>query len=456
MKKKILSIFLLLTIFLVSGFGCKRLDKETQTAIEPVTIDYWRVFDDSDDFQDIITKYQTMHPHVKINYKKLRFDEYEEELLNAMAEDRGPDIFSVHNTWLKKYESKLEPMPEETKMAYMVTKGSIKKEVVPEVRVTKAMTLKNLRDSFIDVVFDDVVIDNKIYGLPLSVDTLALYYNRGLLNNAGITEIPEYWNRSFQQNVKKLTMHDNRFGIIQSGVSLGGSENIFRAADILSVLIMQNGGTMIDDSGSVLFNTVPSIFAERGYNPGLEALRFYTDFANPAKEVYCWNEDLNNSLEMFIGGNLAMMFGYSYDLPTIKSRAPQLNFSVSNLPQIEGNNNINFANYWVEVVSKKAEDKNVAWDFIQFLTQEEQAKIYLDKTNKPTALRSLINYQKEKDAELAVFVDQVLTAKSWYRGKNPLAAEEIILEMIDNVNNNSLDIKTAINLAASKVQQTIR
>ncbi|MCF7820734.1 MAG: extracellular solute-binding protein [Candidatus Pacebacteria bacterium] len=457
MKIKIISILVLLSVILVSGFGCKRLDKNTQAAVKPVTLEYWRVFDGPDDFADIIAKYKARHPHITIKYKKFRYDEYEDAILNALAEDRGPDILSIHNSWVRKYQSKLTPMPAETSMAYIVVKGSIKKEQVPEIRTNKSMTLKQIKDSFVDVVYDDVVVDGKVYALPLSVDTLALYYNRDLFNNAGITEIPQYWNRDFQQNVKKLTRHDNRFGIIQSGVALGGGENVERSIDILSALIMQNGGTMQSSSGQILFNTVPEAYKNNNYNPGLEALRFYTDFANPAKEVYCWSDELNNSLEMFISGNLAMMFSYSYNLPVIRSRAPQLDFSVTSFPQIEGNSfNVNFANYWVEAVSSKSKNKNEAWDFVKFMTEKSQAQTYLDKTKKPTALKSLIDYQKEKYAELGVFTDQVLTARSWYKGKNPLAMESIMVEMIENVNSGKLDIQSAINLAASKVQQTVK
>lgn len=457
MKIKFLSILILLSVVLLSGFGCKRLDKSTQAAIKPITLEYWRVFDGTDDFSDIIAKYRARHPHITIKYKKLRYEEYEDIILNALAEDRGPDILSIQSSWMKKYQSKLSPMPAETSMAYMVTKGTIKKEQVPDIRVNKSLTLKQIRDTFADVVYGDAVVDGKVYGLPLSIDTLALYYNRDLFNNAGITEIPEYWNRDFQQNVKKLTRHDNRFGIIQSGVALGGGDNIERSVDILSALIMQNGGQMQSSSGQILFHTVPANYKNNNYNPGLEALRFYTDFAKPAKEVYCWSDELNSSLDMFISGNLAMMLSYSYNLPVIKSRAPQLNFSVTNFPQIEGSTvSFNFANYWLETVSNKSKHKNEAWDFIKFMTAEAQVKSYLDKTKKPTALKSLVNYQKEKYPELGIFADQVLTSHTWYKGKNPIAMENILVEMIESINNGKMDLQPAINLAASKVQQTVK
>jgi len=459
MLKKITVLSLLSFFLLTSGFGCKISSKKTQEAMQPVTLTYWRVFDGQDAFDEIIAKYKALHPFVTIEYRKLRYSEYESELLNALAEDRGPDIFSIHNTWMVKYQSKLAPMPERTTMVYPVVKGTIKKEVISESRTSNSLTLKGLKDNFVDVVSYDVVLDDgKIYGLPLYVDTLAMFYNRDLLNNAGISEPPLYWNKEFLQDIKKLVKQDPKKGILQAGVALGGSSNINRFSDILATLMMQNGVIMLDDSGQVAFNLVPSTVKDGDYKPGLEAIRFYTDFANPTKESYSWNNELPNSLEMFISGNLALMFSYSYDLATIKAQAPKLNFSVTKFPQIEGNppTNINFANYWVEVVSKKSDKQNEAWDFLQFITQADQAKLYLAKTNRPTALRSLINEQKQ-NGEIGVFADQVLTAKSWYKGKNVAAAEEALQEMINVILSNTGEkMQNIINIAASKVQQTIK
>jgi multiple sugar transport system substrate-binding protein len=455
---------LFIFIFLItSGFGCKMVDKEVQEAMKPITLEYWRVWDGPDAFEEIITAYNQLHPFIKINYKKLRYSEYERELLEAMAEDRGPDILSIHNTWVKKYQNMLAPMPDTITMAYPIVKGTIKKEVIPELRTKKSLSLGELENNFVDVVYGDVVypeivekevVGERIYALPLSVDTLAMYYNKDLLNNSGIPETPGYWNTAFQQTVKKLTKQDTKGNIIQSGVALGGSTNIERYSDILSVLMMQNGTVMLED-GRVLFHSIPSYLKNDNIFPGLEALRFYTDFANPAKEVYSWNSEMENSLNLFIQGKLALFFGYAYHLPEIKTGAPKLNFGVAKLPQIEGSSQqINFANYWVEGVSKKSEHITEAWDFVQFMASSEQVKKYLDKVKKPTALRALVNDQAADD-DIKVFVEQVLTAKSWYKGDDANAAEIIIGEMIDSMVRGDDKPDNIIKLGAGRVQQTL-
>lgn len=454
MNKKIFAFSILLVFVLIAGFGCKTVDRATEAANEPITLIYWRVFDDSDAFNAIIEKYRVLHPNITIDYKKLRYEEYENELLNAWAEDRGPDIFSIQNTWLRKYQTKLTPMPAATTMSFLVEKGSIKKEIVSELRTTPSLTIRDLKNNFADVVASDVIFeDGLIYGLPLSIDTLALYYNRDLFNSAGIVEPPKYWNKEFQQDVKKLTKQDPKKGIIQSGVAMGTANNIERYSDILTTLMMQNGAVMTSGD-RVTFHAIPATI-KTGYNPGLEALRFYSDFANPLKEVYAWNKDFPNSLQAFTSGNLAMFFGYSYHLEQIKALAPTLNFGIAKLPQIEGNSlSVNYANYWVETVSKKSKHANEAWDFIQFVTKEENAKDYLEKTKKPTALKSLISSQQGLE-DLGVFAEQILSAKSWYKGKSVNDAERAIKEMIDMALVAPDKLADIISEGAAKVQQTI-
>lgn len=456
MKKKLFSLFLLLTFILTAGAGCS--SSTPSASMQPITLTYWRVYDDEDAFATIIANYKKIHPNVTIEYKKFRYDEYEKELINALAEDRGPDIFSIPSNWVSEYQNKIAPLPPQLTMLYPVIQGTIKKTQVIEKRVEPSLSLKDLKNNFVDIVYNDALLNvngtDKIYGLPLYVDTLAMYYNTDLFNNAGISQAPQYWNAEFQQDVKKLTKQNNQGNFIQSGVGMGGSANIQRPEDILSLLMMQNGSLMMD-SGNVYFQSVPP-GSDQSYNPGLEALRFYTDFSNQSKDVYCWNNTLPNSLTMFEQGNLAIMFDYSYDLSTIRAAAPKLNFSIAKMPQIPNNSKqVNYANYWMETVSAKTKHVNEAWDFIQFETSKDQVQNYLTVAKKPTAIRALIKTQLN-DLDLGVFADQVLTAQSWYKGKNPLAAETAMQNMIDQTVADPKNIDQTIGQGAAQVQQTVQ
>lgn len=474
MKQKFFKIFLTLVVALgLTGQGCTRgVSQEVQKASMPVVLNWWSPFLTTESVRPLIDAYRTVHPNVTINFRRIRIEDYEKELVNALAEDRGPDIFSLHNTWISGWRSKLAPMPASVKLPYQEVKTTlgIKKEIITTLRTTQTLGIKGLAANFVDAVAADVLFASEdpgsasmIYALPLSLDTMAMYYNKDLLNLAGIPTPPRTWTE-LQGIVKRLTKIDPEGKIVQAGAALGGSRNVERSADIVALLMMQNGSEMIDEARrQAVFDRLPSTLRGRALAPGEEALVFYADFANPGKEVYTWSDALPNSLQAFAAGKAAIFFGYSYQMPAIKNLAPKLNFEVAPMPQIEGNSEVNFANYWVEGVSRKSAQKAFAWDFVQFATVGRTgpnqasylAEQYLTIAKKPTALRALVVKQSD-DLEIGVFAAQALTAKSWYRGNDAHAAEAVFLDMIDQARSGTVDPDDALRLAAQKVNQTLK
>ena len=444
--KHFLSSFLLFTLLVTMGAGCGD-SKAEEAAAKPVTLTIWRVFDGSDSFEDIMNNYRTVHPNVSFEYKKMRFEEYEDELIEAFAKGKGPDIFSIHNTWVGGYKDLIKPLPETITIPYTETRGTLKKETITELRKKNTLTLTDMKKQYVDVVKDDVVISNKIYALPMALDTLVLYYNGDLLNAAGIPEPPKTW-IEFQEAVKLLTKVDAQGKLLQSGAALGSGENIERASDILSVLMLQTGTTMTDSQGRAIFAS-----EDEEKNPAISALRFYTDFASPLKEVYTWNKEQANSFDAFVGGKTAFFFGYAYHLPLIKNRSPKLDVRITSLPQIGGGKEVNIANYWLETVSKSSKQTDWAWDFIEFATSEEQVTTYLEATNKPTARRALIKNQLE-DEQISVFVSQILTAKTWYHGKDASVMEQAFIDLIEEVLSGK-GLQDPLIRAQNKINQTL-
>lgn len=448
-------LFTLLLLLPLLAAGCTRGPSAADLAVaKPKNLIVWRVVDDQDSFDAVMSAYHKLHPTVSITYRKIRLEEYEHELLNAFAEDRGPDIFSIHNTWIPAYRSKLLPAPASLTVPVQEIRSGVQKEIVTVAKKVSGPTIRKIQNDFVDPVAADVITpDNKIWGLPMAVDTFALFSNKDLQNAAGIAEPPATWD-AVQAAVKKLTKIDASGKIIQSGIALGTALNVDRASDILALLMMQNGARMTADDGNIAFHLTPPDFPAGRAPPGQEAAIFYTDFANPGKEVYAWNAQQPSSFEAFATGKTAMMLGYSYHIPQIRGRAPKLRFQVSPAPQPVGGAPVNFANYWVEVVSKKTKNVDVAWDFIQFATSEEQVKSYLAVAKKPSARKALRESQLD-DPDLGVFAEQILTAKSWYHGADAAAAESALKELITTVLAGTLQPQAAVSLAASKVNQTL-
>ncbi len=450
------------------GQGCtKGTSKETQEASRRLELNVWSVVDDLSVYETVLASYRQSHPNVLINYRRLRLEEYESELINALAEDRGPDVFLIHHNAVGKYLSKIVPMPAGTKMAFSVVTGTIKKQQTWELRSEPTITLKAFKEQFADAAVKDTIrrinvsknpdvvdFQERLMAMPVSIDTMALYYNKDLLNAAGIPTPPVSWTE-FQEQVKKLVKLDAKGDLIQSAGGIGTARTVERSTDLITALMVQNGTHMYEPSVGVTFVLLPpELEGKRDTPPSQQALEFYTDFANPAKETYTWNDKQGNSMDAFIEGRSAFFFGYAYQHDLIRARAPRMNLGLSALPQIEGNPIKNIANYWVWAVSKKSKNTDAAWNFLNFIAKPEESKKILDIVKRPSARKSMLVDQLN-DERVGVFASQVLTAVSWYPGNNVDVMEEALKQMIDDVVTGELPVSTALRNAADKINQTI-
>jgi len=486
MKKHISAFlsFLLLSTLVLAGCGCQNTQASYQVRLE-----VWGLFDDSDVFSKVISEYQKRNPRVKeINYKKLNVDSYETDLLEALATGNGPDVFLIHNTWMAKHKDKLAPIPLDN------VNG----------KQAEILNTRQAKDQFIDVVSSDFVLDNHIYALPLSVDSLALYYNRDLLNQAGVAKPPETW-LEFDDAVRKIKKIDSFGNINLSGAAIGtssdaspGEGKINRATDILALLMMQAGAEMADSkTGAAAFAEFTKAASGNEMSPGESALAYYTKFSNPYKAEYTWNSLQHNSADSFVEGKTAMMINYSWLISQIQSRAPKLNFGISNIPQNKDKDKpgiaVDFANYWGFAVSKnkvvnqedlqKAKDNRIsyatndqriaeAWKFVRYFAMPssfsqnlpvaalsnvasyDPAAEYAEKQQKPAARRDLIEAQKS-DPMLGPFAEGNLIAKSWAQPDN-LAVEKIFDGMIDDVVLRNKSPRDAIRQAQNAVNVLIQ
>jgi len=467
MKKYL--ILAILFIVIASPLLIAFLIRGKTVSVDKVTLNLWGVEDKASDYQDLIKAYQGLHPYVKINYTQERLETYKDNLIKGWAKNTGPDIYALPSSWLYEFTDYILPMPQSTKVTFYQEKKILCRKQTEIKNITqKSITPQELKSQFVDTVYSDVVKKDKkgvmqIYGLPLSIDTLVLYYNKTLLNNAQIIEPAKSWPEIIQQ-VPKLTKLDSENNILQSGLALGLSDNVNHYFDILSLLMIQNGTSMTDPSGaSISFDKSVS----PAYNPGERALEFYTDFANLSKEVYSWNENQPSSLDAFTQGKVAYYIGYQKDKLTIDTNSPTLNYAIAPIPHINSDGvdssidssgnyvQRNYATYWVFTAAQKTKYPNEVWNFIQFITQENRVKTYLEKTKKVSVLRTILASQI-KDLDLGVFAGQALTATTWYHGQCFSGTENFFKSMINKVVKKEETILNSLTLAAKQTQETLK
>jgi len=421
----VVAIFLILILVLGKGFGSP-LPKE-------ITLQFWGVFDDSSFYRDAITAYQNQNKHIHIIYRALSYQDYEKQLIDSFAAGTGPDIWLIHNTWLPKHYGKIAPLPQAVQAP---PAGGTKQPL---------FTFKDFRDQFVDVAVNDLTSQGQIYALPIYMDTMALYWNKDIFNARGISRPPQTWDE-FNSDVLKLTTFDTQGNITLSGATIGTAKNINRSTDLLGLLMLQNGTQMTDSSNMSATFSQPV----NQQSVGESALQYYTDFANPSKQLYTWNDSQHYSIDAFQEGKVAMLFNYSHNIDVLRAKSPRFNFGVAPMPQFANANKlVNYANYWAPTVSKASPNTFEAWKFLVYLSSTNGASAYLNASHRPAARRDLIDKQKT-DADLGVFATQGLSARSWYEIDNN-AVETILADMIDSVNFRQTPIRDALIAAENKI-----
>jgi ABC-type glycerol-3-phosphate transport system substrate-binding protein len=423
----------LLVAVLVFSSGCSLF--RTKDPADPVDktekeIVFYNMFDESEVFEPLMQQYLADNPYTRIVYKRFDdFEKYEKRILNELAEGEGPDIFVMPNTWFVKNKKKLAQMPS--------TQG----------------TLEGFMDTFVDVAARDLATTDsdgivQVYGMPMYVDTLALYYNNDHFEDRlpNQSKPSATWS-GIKNDVYALVKNANipsRFEV--AGIAMGLTENVSDSVDILYALMIQNGTVFYDDimSKALFTNSITG-----GKTPASDALEFYTSFANKSQKHYAWNEHMDGDIEAFVKGEVSMIFGYSHTYGQIleernlKSSVGEQVIDISaiktaNLPQVvdpteSTDKRDTYANYFALGVARTSDFSEAAWDFITFLTTPESERFYFEKTHKPTSRRDLIAEQR-LDPVYGVFADQIGYAES-FPVTDYLEYKGIFSNAIDTVNN---------------------
>lgn len=324
-------------IFFGSSFVSQQF-MENKNKKEDVTIAYWGLWETENVMRIVLNDFEKQNPGTKVSYVKQDIKQYRNRVVTRAQNDTGPDVFMFHNTWLSQMSTFLLPLPND-----VISKDELQKTFYP-------------------VIANDITKNGVIYSVPTGIDTLALFINSEIFQQAGITP-PTNW-QDFARIARMLTVKDGEGKIKTAGAAMGTFDNITHAPDLISLLVVQNGGDITN-----MEETKESV---------VDALDFYTSFARDEGKV--WDTSLDPSLLAFSKGNLAMYFGYSWNIFTIKQLNPQLSFQVVSVPHLPGRN-MTIASYWVNGISAKSKYQKEALLLMKFLsTKETMQKLFSESS----------------------------------------------------------------------------
>lgn len=314
------------------------------TAANAVEIEYWQYFFDArvTAMEQLIENFQAANPDITVTMTHFPYADYRTKVAAAIPAGEGPDVVQLFYGWLNDYVDAelIQPLPTDVFPA-----AEIDAEYFPMVQAMKE--------------------GDQYWALPTAVRSLALFYNERLLEEAGVT--PPTTLDEMIAAAEAMTKRDGAGNITQVGITAGMTaqdHHWWREG-----LVRQFGGDpYLDDYRTVNYNT----------EAGIAALEFYTDMflgENPVTAVGFMDEPQ----AAFKAGLAGLHIDGSFRIGSL-AEIRGLKWGVTELPANADGMRSNYASYWVNAITTKAEGEkyDAAVKFMDYITSDEAMQIWLD------------------------------------------------------------------------------
>ena len=323
-------------------------------------------------WQDIIQAFEAENPGITVNLSVFAWPEGHDKIQEMIDQGNPPSLARVATRWIPEYVAAglLEPID-----SYMT----------PE-----------FRSEFIPLLIDDgSQYEGRTFGLPITVSSRALYYNKDLFEQAGIVEPPADWNdlRSAAQAVDALAPDIYGFGL--QGMQL-------ETATYFYYFLWGNGGNVLTEDGTrPAFNDIEGqeafVFMQGLLDDGLTQ-------PNPTESG---RADLENA---FVNGDLGMVITGPWLARRLDTEAPGLNYGLSAIPyQVTPTT---LAAQDTLILFKQAKNKEAAWKFVEFLYRDEYRLNYnLTEGVLPEKIAVAENAKIKDDPVFGFFMEKLPTGR---------------------------------------------
>ena len=387
--------------FIVIGVAVFALGRVSNTET-PAVATIWGTMSEDVFENALVESALSQDRSLSITYVQKNPSSFDQELLEALAAGRGPDLFFLQNDGIIKHREKIFPIPYDSYPA------------------------RNFVNNF-SQVGEIFLVSDGVLALPMSVDPLVMYWNRDIFSNAGLANPPRYWSEFYDLS-NLLTKKDASLNVVASAAPLGEFSNIANSFDILGLLFMQAGSSIVQVGGDGILQSSlrePSLAAER-------AVTFFTEFANPLRPYYSWNRSLPNSKTFFLAGNLGVYFGFASELTDLRLKNPNLDFDVTSVPQTkDAEKLLTISRVNGLAISRSSPNIAGAYAVATRLSDWPFTQALAKNTNLPPVRRDLLS-TRPNQLYLSVFYNAAIQSRAWLV-PDGATTPAIFKEMIESV-----------------------
>ncbi|MDQ7027902.1 MAG: extracellular solute-binding protein [Anaerolineae bacterium] len=384
MRKGKLFTLLVLFVMLVS------LTVGIQAQDDVVTIEYWQYFFEARQgaMNQLIEQFEAENPDIDVVHNsEIPYADFITEVSASAAAGVGPDVVTLFYGWIPAWVEAgfLVPLPQE-----------------------------DFPQDWIESFFSPMVSESKFQGeywaIPTAVRALALFYNKDLMEAAGLDpDSPPETLDELVEMAQATTQYDGDASLDNittqgfAAALAGQSHHWFR-----EVLIRQFGGVPYSEDGrEVLWNS----------EAGCEAFSYLADFE--LEYATGSNALLDGATNAFVNGLSAFHIDGSFRIGTINNNNPDLNYGVTELPAGPNGDRSTFGSYWTHGITRNAaEDEakmEAATRFLQFITTAEAGTLWVNEVGElPAQLEAASNPDLLADPILGPFAASLEYARATF------------------------------------------
>jgi ABC-type glycerol-3-phosphate transport system substrate-binding protein len=367
---------------------------------------------------------------VDVSYVQVKESDFDEAFVNALAEQKGPDVVMISQDKLLMHRNKLQPIP------YTV------------------ISERGYLDTFVDEV-SLFMFPEGSYGMPVFVDPIVMYWNKTLFENAGLAKVPTDWETFKSNYVIPLTEKTSALEINQSAVAFGEYDNVVHAKELISLLSMQAGTKIINKDAN---GRIKSEFSDQlgaTIAPAIAALNFYTEFSDPQKILYSWNRALPDSQNYFLSRDLAMYFGFASEYRVLQEKNPNISFDIAMVPQPkQTNDKKTYGRMYAFAIPKQSQYTSTDLEAIRALTSAVSVQKFADLLGVAPARRDVVSLG-QADAVKSVVYNSAIISEAWL-DPEPDVTNGIFRNMVRSVTSGTARTTEAVTKAGLELSNLVR
>jgi multiple sugar transport system substrate-binding protein len=364
-------------------------------------------------FERVAADFEAANPGININVEVVPWNDMQQRLITDLSANNVPDIAIIGTRWLVDFVANdaVENFDD-----YMS----------PE-----------FRQRFIPAFFGPGVLNGNTYGLPVAASARAMFYNKDLLDRAGVS-VPQTW--------EQLVDASRKISALGGGVRGFGMQGKEIETDVYYYYAFwSHGGRLIDSDGTSGLDSAAGYQAAELYKSMIDegiTQDGVTDYTR---------EDVQN---LFIEGRLGFVFSLPFLPNQIKEKNPSLPYGVAAIPR--ATDQVTYGVTDSIVMFSGAKNKPEAWKFLDHAFSDKWRREF-------TVLEGFLPVNAAvsrdphfvNDADLKVFSSLLPNARfaPTIEGWEEIAQN--VVNALQRVYTGEQDAKTALDDAAQRINRIL-